>query len=61
MTSLIPQSFELGTNPLVSLTDEDFGKALDEWRVQPHVIGDPTAKIFAVMFLNEAERRWRPQ
>ena len=59
--SLVPISIGLGgPNPLELLSDDDFGKSLDEWRGQNKMIADPTAKIWAVMYLNEAERRWRP-
>ena len=59
--SLVPISVGLGgPNPLRELDDEEFGSSLDEWRTQNKMLADPTAKIWTMMYLNEAERRWRP-
>ena len=59
--SLVPISKPLGgKNPLRELNNKEFEQSLDEWRTQNKMLADPTAKIWTMMYLNEAERRWRP-
>ncbi len=58
--SLVPISAPLGgPNPLEELNDEEFGRSLDEWRSLDTWFSR-TSKNWCVMYLNEAERRWRP-
>lgn len=59
--SLLPTHALLGENPLEDLTDEEFGAALDEWRDLPLQLPLPKNELnWCIRFLNEAERRWRP-
>ncbi len=52
----------LGENPLEDLTEIEFAESLDAFREIPFTeVNWKTQKNWVIRYLDEAERRWRPQ